>query len=97
MPVRGPLRPCGPPRKLLRFRRFSCILVPVTQVDGDNLLGRKSVATMEPFEEVTRDMREFAIEVKKLGYLMPAGYENRFLELSERMIKRTDDLTRSPH
>ncbi len=59
--------------------------------------GRKLVTTMEPFEQVTRDMREFAIEVKKLGYSLPYGYENRFVELSERMIKRTVDLDRSYH
>ncbi len=46
---------------------------------------------------LTRDMRDFAIEVKRLGYSMPAGYENQFLELSDRMIKRTDDLARSHH
>jgi hypothetical protein len=54
-------------------------------------------AVMDAFEQVTRDMREFAIEVKKLGYSLPNGYENRFVELSERMIKRTDDLARSYH
>jgi hypothetical protein len=55
------------------------------------------VAAMDAFEQVTRDMREFAVEVKRLGYSVPSGYENRFLELSERMIKRTDDLARSHH
>jgi hypothetical protein len=54
------------------------------------------VAAMDVFEQVTRDMQEFAIEVKRLGY-SPAGYENRFVELSERMIKRIDDLARSYH
>ena len=54
-------------------------------------------AAMDAFEQVTRDMRDFAIEVKRLGYSMPAGYENQFLELSDRMIKRTDDLARSHH
>ena len=49
---------------------------------------------MDAFEQVTRDMREFSVEVKRLGYSMPAGYENRFVELSERMIKCTDDLAR---
>jgi hypothetical protein len=52
---------------------------------------------MDAFEQVTRDMRDFAIEVKRLGYSMPAGYENQFLELSDRMIKRTDELARSHH
>jgi hypothetical protein len=54
-------------------------------------------AAMDAFEQVTHDMRDFAIEVKRLGYSMPAGYENRFVELSERIIKRTDDLARSYH
>ena len=64
-------------------------------VEGSPL--RKLFAVMDAFEQVTCDMRDFAIEVKRLGYSMPAGYENRFVELSERMIKRTDDLTRSYH
>jgi hypothetical protein len=50
---------------------------------------------MDAFEQITRDLREFAVEVKRLGYSMPAGHENRFLELSERILKRTDDLARS--
>ena len=54
-------------------------------------------AAMDAFEQVTRDIRDFAIEVKRLGYSMPAGYENQFLELSDRMIKRTDELARSHH
>jgi hypothetical protein len=58
---------------------------------------RKLFAAMDAFEQVTRDMREFAIEVKRLGYSLPDGHENRFVELSERMIKRTDDLARSYH
>jgi fatty-acid O-methyltransferase len=32
---------------------------------------------MDAFEQVTRDMREFAIEVKRLGYSLRDGYENR--------------------
>jgi hypothetical protein len=56
---------------------------------------RKLVAAMDAFEQITRDLREFAVEVKRLGYSMPPGYENRFLDLSERILKRTDDLARS--
>jgi hypothetical protein len=52
---------------------------------------------MDAFEQITRDLREYAVEVKTLGYSMPAGYENRFLDLSERILKRTDDLARSHH
>ncbi len=60
---------------------------------------RKWGAAMDAdaLEQVTRDMRGFAVEVKSLGYSMPAGNENRFLELSERMIKRSDDVARSYH
>ena len=64
---------------------------------GRGLLSEEVVAAMDAFEQVTRDMCEFAVEVKRLGYSMPAGYKNRFVELSERMIKRTDDLARSHH
>jgi hypothetical protein len=52
---------------------------------------------MDAFEQATRDMREFAVEAKRLGYSLPDGHENRFVELSEHMIKRTDDLARSCH
>lgn len=45
---------------------------------------------MNPMEQLVRDMRGFAIEVRKLGYSMPAGAENRFLELSDRMIRHTE-------
>ena len=60
-------------------------------------LQRKLFVAMDAFEQATRDMREFAVEVKRLGYSLPDGHENRFVELSERMIKRTDDLARSYH
>jgi hypothetical protein len=40
-------------------------------------------AAMDAFEQLTRDMRCFAIEVKRLGYSMPAGYENQFLAPSQ--------------
>jgi hypothetical protein len=50
---------------------------------------------MDGFEQATRDMRKFAIEVMRLAYTLPGGYENRFLQLHERMIKRADDLARS--
>ena len=64
---------------------------------GRAMPSEQAPPALDAFEQVTRDMRDFAIEVKRLGYSMPAGYENRFLELSERMIKRTDDLARSSH
>lgn len=31
-------------------------------------------------------LREFAIELRKLAYTMPAGHEDRLIALSERMM-----------
>jgi len=84
-------------RESLRVSRFRCTLVAVNQRWDEGFPRRELFAVMDAFEQVTRDMREFAIEVKRLGYALPAGYENRFLELSERMIKRTDDLAEANH
>jgi hypothetical protein len=49
------------------------------------------VSTMNELEQLARDVRGFATEVRSLGYSPAAGgYENPFLELSERMIQRAD-------
>ena len=41
---------------------------------------------MNEFEQLARDVRGFATEVRRLGYSSVAsGHENQFLELSERM------------
>jgi hypothetical protein len=55
------------------------------------------VAAMNALEQLTYDVRAFAIEVRQLGYWVPGGHENQFLELSERMIRRADDEDRSSH
>ena len=50
------------------------------------------VYTMTDLEQLTRDVRGFATEVRKLGYSSVAGgHENQFLELSERMIRYADE------
>jgi hypothetical protein len=55
------------------------------------------VATNE-LEQVARDVRGFAMEVRALGYSSVAGgHENRFLELAERMIRHADDVGRRSH
>jgi hypothetical protein len=52
------------------------------------------VLAMNEFEQLARDVRVFATEVRRLGYSSVAnGHENQFLELSERMIRRVDGLT----
>ena len=51
---------------------------------------------MDEFEQLASDMREYAIEVRRMGYSSVAGgHENPFLELSERMLRRVDNL--DPH
>jgi hypothetical protein len=46
---------------------------------------------MNQLEQLTRDVRGFATEVRRLGYSSVAnGHENLFLELSERMSRRAD-------
>ncbi|HEX9176735.1 MAG TPA: hypothetical protein VF874_11895 [Mycobacterium sp.] len=52
---------------------------------------------MNALEQLARDVRGFAMEVRRLGYSVPGGHENRFIELSERMIRHTDDLHRPSH
>ena len=52
----------------------------------------KLVCTMNELEQLVREVRGFATEVRKLGYSSVAGgHENQFLELSERMIRYADE------
>ena len=49
------------------------------------------VFSMNQLEQLAHDVRGFAIEVRTLGYSSVAGgHENRFLELSERMVRQAD-------
>ena len=36
---------------------------------------------------LSRDLYEFTIELRRLAYTMPAGYENPLIHLSERMLR----------
>lgn len=36
------------------------------------------------------DLHEFAIELRKLAYTMPAGHEDRLIRLSDRMVRHAD-------
>jgi hypothetical protein len=46
---------------------------------------------MNQLEQLAHDVRGFATEVRTLGYSSVAGgHENRFLELSERMMRQAD-------
>jgi DNA-binding MltR family transcriptional regulator len=49
---------------------------------------------MDGLEQLAHDLRGFAAEVHTLGYSrsVVSGAEHRFIELSERMIQRADDL-----
>jgi hypothetical protein len=49
------------------------------------------VFSMNELEQLAHDVRGFATEVRRLGYSSVAGgHENRFLELSERMMWQAD-------
>lgn len=50
---------------------------------------------MNELEQLARDVRGFATEVRRLGYSSVAGgHENQFLELSERMLQHADNANR---
>ena len=50
---------------------------------------------MNELEQLSRDVRGFAKEIRGLGYSSVAnGHENQFLELSERMSRRADAVDR---
>ena len=38
-----------------------------------------------------RDLREFALELRKLAYTMPGGHEDPLIWLSERMGRRAQE------
>jgi hypothetical protein len=53
---------------------------------------------MSELEQLARDVRGFAIELRQLGYSpVSGGRENRFIELSERMLRRADQMDRQRH
>ena len=39
--------------------------------------------------QVLGDLRRFAVELRQLAYTMPAGHEDRLIQLSERMAARS--------
>lgn len=46
-------------------------------------------------DTATRDeMHRFAIELRSLAYTMPAGHEDRLIQLSERMVHRAQQAMR---
>ena len=52
---------------------------------------RDLVFSINELEQLAHDVRGFATEVRRLGYSSVAGgHENRFLELSERMMRQAD-------
>lgn len=41
------------------------------------------------------ELQDFAVELRKLAYTMPAGHEDRLVHLSERMVRRSREGWRS--
>ena len=53
---------------------------------------------MDELAQFASDVREYATEVRRMGYSpVAAGDENPFLELSDRMIRRVDKLDIHTH
>src|SRR6185436_3638658 len=52
---------------------------------------------MDELEQLASDVREYATEVRRMGYSPAAGDEYPFLELSDRMIRRVDKLDLHTH
>jgi len=53
---------------------------------------------MDELAQFASDVREYATEVRRMGYSpVAAGDENPFLELSDRMIRRVDKLDVHTH
>jgi hypothetical protein len=44
----------------------------------------------EELTDLTTDLRRFAIELRSLAYTTPAGHEDKFIALSERMRQRVE-------
>lgn len=42
-----------------------------------------------PDRAMRRELNHFATELRKLAYTMPAGHEDRLIQLSERMAQRS--------
>jgi hypothetical protein len=42
----------------------------------------------EELSALTTDLRRFAIELRSLAYTTPAGHEDKFVALSERILQR---------
>lgn len=40
---------------------------------------------------LSQSLYEFAIELRRLAYTMPGGYENPLIHLSERMLRRATE------
>lgn len=40
-------------------------------------------------DSLRQDLQVFAVELRQLAYTMPAGHEDRLINLSERMVDRS--------
>jgi hypothetical protein len=56
-------------------------------------MNEHEVQCPDELAELASDVREYATEVRRLGYSpLAGGHENPFLELSDRMKRRVDNL-----
>ena len=109
LPTVGPAILLGGPPRLSSFfvssrNRWAVDVLPVASVvtrprgRAREALQERVAYTMNDLEQLTRDVRGFATEVRTLGYSSVAsGHENQFLELSERMTRHADQVDRRSH
>ena len=48
-----------------------------------------------PEDLFRHELHDFAVELRKLAYTMPAGHEDRLIHLSERMVRRSRQSVRT--
>lgn len=48
-----------------------------------------------PDSAFRHELHDFAIELRRLAYTMPAGHEDRLIHLSDRMVRRSRQSLRS--
>jgi hypothetical protein len=48
---------------------------------------RLASARLMTVASLSRDLYEFAVELRRLAYTVPSGYENPLIHLSERMVR----------
>ena len=63
------------------WRNFAPDIFQSLPIDGGSESSHMTVASL------SRHLHEFAVELRRLAYTMPAGHEDPLIQLSERMLR----------